>query len=57
MSLGLCSSPSIQVWLSGAVGGGAMSMSLFSRLSADCDFNNRGLSTENNNEKQQELQR
>lgn len=57
MSLGLCSSPSIQVWLSGAVGGGAVSMSLFSRLSADCDFNNRGLSTENNNEKQQELQR
>lgn len=49
MSLAPCPSPSSQVWLVGAAWGGAVSMSLFNRLSADCDFKSRVLSTSSNN--------
>lgn len=37
--------PSSQVWLEGAARGGAVSMSEFSRLSADWDLSRRALNT------------
>lgn len=45
MSLDVCPRPSSHVWLVEAAWGGAVSMALFNRLSADCDFNSRVLST------------
>lgn len=44
-SLGPCPIPSSQVWLVGVARVGAVSMSLFTRLSADWDFKSRALRT------------
>ena len=51
MSLAPCPSLSSQAWLLGAAWGGTVSMSLFNRLSADCDFKSRVLSTVRDNRK------